>query len=180
ALASFDRTHNFQLFGLYELPFGRGKHLAQEGVANALAGGWQINWTFGHLSGTPFTVTADGTSLNAPGNTQTADVVGPVHILGGNPAGSGGTCAATNLSCHYFDPAAFAPPTGARFGTGGRDIVRGPGFTNLDMSLFRNFKLTERFNFQFRVEAFGLTNTPHFNNPTNNGANADISRPNFG
>jgi len=43
--------------------------------------------------------------------------------------------------------------------------VRGPGFFNLDMSLFRTFKLTERFSLQCRGEAFGFTNTPRFNNP---------------
>lgn len=44
----------------------------------------------------------------------------------------------------------------------------------------RNFKLTERFTFQVEVDSFSLTNTPHFNNPVNNGSNADISRGNFG
>jgi hypothetical protein len=61
----------------------------------------------------------------------------------------------------------FSAPVGPVFGNVGRDTVRGPGFFNLDMSIFRTFKLTERFSFQCRGEAFGLTNTPHFNNPTN-------------
>lgn len=43
----------------------------------------------------------------------------------------------------------------------------------------RNFKLSERFTFQFEADAFSLTNTPHFNNPVNNGSHADISRGNF-
>jgi hypothetical protein len=43
------------------------------------------------------------------------------------------------------------------------------------MSLMRDFKLTERFTFQFEASAFGVTNTPHFNNP-----NANISGANFG
>jgi hypothetical protein len=59
----------------------------------------------------------------------------------------------------------FSDPQGAVFGNTGRDILRGPGFFNLDMSLFRNFKLTERFTVQARGEAFGSTNTPHFGNP---------------
>jgi hypothetical protein len=66
----------------------------------------------------------------------------------------------------YSDPNAFAPVTTARFGTSGRNIVRGPGLFNLDASVFRNFRLTERFLLQFRAEAFGLTNTPQFSNPS--------------
>jgi hypothetical protein len=109
-----------------------------------------------------------GTGLNAPGNTQTADQVAPVSIIGGiGPLPGQPACAPTDLSCHYFNPASFraVPTTEVRFGTSGRNIVRGPGFFNLDASVFRDFKITERVTFQFRMEMFGVTNTPHFNNP---------------
>jgi len=163
--SSFDRTHHVELYGLYELPFGKGQRWAQSGIASALAGGWQTNWVFSHLSGTPFTITANN-NLNAPGSgTDSADLVGTVNILSGLPAGGGGTCLATDLSCHYFDPTAFAAPPSSRYGNTNRNFLRGPGFTNLDLSLFRNFKITERFGFQVRAEAFSLTNTPHFANP---------------
>ena len=187
ALAGFDRTHNFEAYGLYELPFGRGKRYAQTGIASALAGGWQVNWVLSAMSGTPFTVTDSGagaTFLNAPGNTQTANLVGPMRILHGKPATS---CAAANTSCKYFDTSAFQQVTATTpglldgfFGNSGRNILRGPRYFNLDMSVMRNFRITERFTFQFEASAFGVTNTPHFNNPTNNGSNADISRANFG
>jgi hypothetical protein len=155
ALAGFDRTHNFQLYGNYELPFGRAKRWATHGVANAIAGGWQSNWIMSRLSGTPFTVGTAGASLNAPANTQTADQVVPaVQILGGHGVGQS-----------YFDPYAFAPVTAVRFGNTGRNILRGPGVFHLDASLFRTFRLTERFNLQFRAEMFGVTNTPQFGNP---------------
>jgi hypothetical protein len=155
ALAGFDRTHNFQFFGNYEAPFGKGKKWATSGFAAAIAGGWQVNWIMGRTSGTPFTVQTSGTSVNAPGNTQTADQVLPsVAILGGHGVGQ-----------PYFDPNAFAPVTAVRFGTAGRDTVRGPGVFNLDGSIFRTFRLTERFNLQFRAEMFGVTNTPQFGNP---------------
>lgn len=155
ALAGFDRTHNLQIYGNYELPFGRGKAWAQHGIANALAGGWQLNGIMSRLSGTPFTVASSGTSVNAPGNTQTADqVMDHVQILGGHGVGQ-----------PYFDPNAFAPVTAVRFGNSGRNILRGPGFFNLDASLFRTFSLTERFKLQFRADAFGVTNTPQFANP---------------
>ena len=159
ALTNFDRTHNLQLFGVYELPFGTGKRWATSGPASWLAGGWQLNGIMSRLSGTPFTVTSAATSLNAPGNTQTADLVSSsVKILGGIGRGAS-----------WFDPAAFAPVTAVRYGTLGRNTMRGPGVFNFDASLFRNFKITERFMLQFRTEVFNLTNTPAFNNP---GANA--------
>jgi len=155
ALAGFDRTHNLQVYGVYELPFGSGQRWASDGVLSKIVGGWQLNAIFSKLSGTPFTVTSSGTSLNAPGNTQTADQVLPeVAILGGVGRGES-----------YFDPTAFAPVTGARFGTSGRNILRGPGLVNLDASLFRDFKLFERLTMQFRTEVFNVTNTPAFNNP---------------
>jgi hypothetical protein len=109
--------------------------------------------------------------VNSPGNYQTADQVGPLNILGGiGPApvtGASPVCQPTDLSCHYFDPSAFAPVPGnqIRFGNTGRNIVRGPGLFNLDASMFRNFKVTERVNLQIRAEMFGATNTPHYNNP---------------
>jgi len=155
AVAGFDRTHNFQFFGDYGLPFGKGKRWAQSGLAAKLAGGWQMNWILSRYSGAPFNVVTSGTSVNAPGNTQTADqVLANVQILGGHGSGD-----------PYFDPNAFAPVTAKRFGNTGRNIVRGPGFFNLDGSLFRDFSITERFVLQFRAEAFGLTNTPQFANP---------------
>jgi hypothetical protein len=55
-----------------------------------------------------------------------------------------------------------------RFGTSGRNILVGPGLVNVDASLFRNFRFKERLNFQLRAEAYNLTNTPHFNNPSAN------------
>jgi hypothetical protein len=166
ALAGFDRTHNFHLGFLYELPFGPGKPLGNGGGwASILARGWQVNGVVGAYSGTPFTVTASGASLNAPGNTQTADQVKPeVDIRGAVGPGE-----------LWFDTSAFAPVTEVRFGNTGRNILRGPGVFRLDASLFRQFALSERFNLQFRAEAFNLPNTPQFNNPGNS-----INSANFG
>ncbi len=162
ALLNFDRPHNFQVTSIAESPFGRGKRwLNQGGWATALAGGWQLNAIFSRYSGTPFTVEASGASLDAPGNTQRADQVKPsVNILGGHGRGQS-----------YFDPFAFATVTEPRFGTAGFNIVRGPGATNLDLGLFREFRISERWSLQFRAEAFNFTNTPHFANPNDEGRN---------
>jgi hypothetical protein len=132
--------------------------MLSSGFASLIAGGWQANWLMQMLTGTPFTVTSDGASLNAPGNSQSADqVLDSVRIIG--QYGRGGS---------YFDPNAFRPITEARFGNSGRNLLRGPNFFNLDSSLFRNFKITERLTMQFRAEAFGVTNTPQFGNPGTN------------
>jgi hypothetical protein len=157
AVQGYDRTHNFQFYGNYDLPFGRGKQYLTTGPLAWIVGNWQMNWILSRTSGTPFTVLTSGSSLNAPGNnTQTADqVVENVRILGGKGVGE-----------PYFDPNAFAVVNDVRFGNSGRNILRGPGVFNLDGSVFRTFKFTERLNFQIRAECFGVTNTPQFNNPS--------------
>lgn len=162
AVAGFDRTQNLQIFGVYSLPFGPGKRFLDTGALGHIIGGWQLNGVFSALSGTPFTVTSAATSLNAPGNTQTADQVLPeVQILGKIGRGES-----------YFDPNAFAPVTAVRFGSVGRNSLRGPGLVNFDASIFRDFTLTERFKLQFRTEVFNVSNTPAFNNPGANPSTA--------
>lgn len=166
ALAGFDRTHNFHAGFLYELPFGPGRRLAPASrLLSAIAGGWQLNGIFGAYSGNPFTITASGASLNAPGNTQTADQVKPnVDILGAVGPGQ-----------LWFDTSAFAAVTAVRYGTSGRNIVRGPGAIRLDGSVFRQFRINERVNLQFRGEAFNIPNHAQFNNPGN-----AVNSANFG
>jgi len=159
APAGYDRTHMFTMGFLYELPFGPDKRWAQSGPASWLLRGWQTNGAFAAYTGTPFTVFASGAELNMPGTSQTADQVKPgkVRILGEIGANK-----------PWFDPLAFAQPTGVRFGTTGRNAMRGPGMWNLDLSLFRTFSLTEQLKMEFRAEAFNVTNTPKFANPANN------------
>ena len=60
-------------------------------------------------------------------------------------------------------------------GTAGRDVLRGPGSSNMDLSIFKNFSFTETLKAQLRVQAYNLTNTPHFANP-----NSAIDGGNFG
>jgi len=179
SVAGFDRTHNFAFYGNYELPFGRDHRLAQHGVAEKIAGGWHLNWVLNRLSGSPFSLSSDGTSVNAPGNSQTATQTGPLNYVGGKAgwvlSGTTWTLKCTTPACYYFDPTSFAVTTGVQFGNTGRNLVRGPGFFNVDMSIFRDFRITERIKFELKGTAFGLTNTPHFGNP-----NANISGSNFG
>ncbi len=97
-------------------------------------------------------------TLNAPFNTQVADrVKGTVAILEG-----------IGPNATWFETAAFAPVSEARFGTAGRNSVRGPGATNLDLGLARNFAIREWLRFELRGEAFNFTITPTFANPGGN------------
>jgi hypothetical protein len=165
-LTSLDRTHHLVFGGMYELPFGPGKAMASSGLAGAVLGGWSLNALFNHYSGLPFTVTASGASCNCPGNAQTANVINA----------SGARIYGTGLNGQpYINASAFAPVTGPVLGTGGFDQLRGPGNNNLDLSIFRNFKISERFGLQIRAESFNLSNTPHFSNPSN----ANISNVGF-
>ena len=130
--------------------------MATKGVGAAVLSGWSLNGIFNHYSGAPFTISAASSSCNCPGNSQVADLVNPNVAKVGS--GVGGQA--------YFDPLAYAPVTGARFGTSGFNQLRGPGNNNLDMSVFRTFRITERFTTQIRAEAMNATNTPHFANPS--------------
>ncbi|MBL8240633.1 MAG: TonB-dependent receptor [Bryobacterales bacterium] len=165
AVSNFHQPHNLVVNGNWELPFGKGKRWATGRAATLLAGGWQLNAIWTAAAGTPFSVSASGTSLNAPGSSQRADQVKPtVAKLGG--AGRGQS---------YFDPLAFRPVTERRFGTAGFNSISGPGIDNVDVGLFREFAVTERIKVQFRAEAFNFTNTPHFANPGANVSNLQLN-----
>ncbi len=155
--------HRFTANGIWQLPFGQGKRWAQSGFAAALLGGWQLNGALMLQSGNPFTVTSSGASLNAPESSQRAD------WIGGNekPRKLGGI----GRGIPYYDWRQWAPVTEPRFGTAGYNVLLGPGIVNLDMGLFRQFRISERVNLQFRAEAFNVSNTPHFANPSGNISN---------
>ena len=166
ASSDFNIPHMFQLGYVYELPFGEGKKWATGGAAAMIFGGWQLNGIFAAYQGRQFTVTASDSSLNMPGNLQTADLVkSSVEKLG--KVGDDGT---------WFDTTAFARPTGARFGTVGRNTMRGPGVINADLGLFRTFKLKEGIDLQLRAESFNLSNTPHFSNPSGNANSGNFGK----
>lgn len=168
-LSNQDQDYRLVLSSLYELPFGRGKRWGSDWSRpmNLALGGWQLNGIYTLAGGLPFSVTVDGN----PSSTR-ADLVGKPHIHPGSLK-------------DYVDAAAFAIPASTTYGpqqttfnapgTSGRNILRGPGLSNIDLSLFKNFAVTERFTAQFRVQAYNLTNTPHFGNP-----NSDLSQGTFG
>ncbi len=155
-LAPIDRPQNLEATFVAESPFGSGKHWVTSGFGSKLLGGWQISGLVSAVSGSVFEVTASGTSLNASGNDQRPDIVKPsVSVTGA--VGPGTT---------WFDTSAFAGVNAQRFGTSAFYPLHGPGVFNFDAGLQRSFKLTERMNLLFRVQAINSTNTPHFSNPS--------------
>ena len=76
---------------------------------------------------------------------------------------------------NWFDTTAFAPNAPFTFGNAGRNLIGGPGQSNLDFAMYKGFRLTERVSLQFRGEAFNATNTPPFSPP-----NAQLGDPDFG
>ncbi|MBS1857751.1 MAG: TonB-dependent receptor [Acidobacteria bacterium] len=168
ARTDFDRHQTFVQSYVYDLPFGVGRKWLHQGLVAHVLGGWQVNGILTLMTGTPLTFGANGNSLNTPGSPQTADQVAPVTILHGiNTPSKGGSA--------WFSQSSFVQPTGVRFGSSGRNILSGPNFFNADASLFKIFNFTERIKAEIRGEAFSVTNTAQFNNPT-----TDVSNGNYG
>ncbi len=140
-----------------------------DGPGALIAGGWQLNTVLSAYTGLPFTAYADGTSLNVPQNAQVSDqLVKDIPKPGG--IGNG---------LPYYDRSAFRNVSDARFGTSSLNALRGPGMVNCDLGLFRSFRLTERFNLQFRVEAFNFTNSSHFENPGQSNSSNNVTNAGF-
>jgi TonB dependent receptor len=171
-LADYDRTHVFTLSHLFELPFGSGRRWLSTGVLGYVLGNWQFNGILRAATGTPVSATVDPTLSGAIGSTVYANVSGPVQTLGNIGPGQ-----------FWFDPSAFSEPGANQFGSGARNQLRGPGFGNYNLSLFRLFPIMERANLEFRAEVYNLTNTTIFPNPAGNynlGSFGQISSPAYG
>ncbi len=158
--------HRLNASLMYELPFGAGKRwLNNEQVLSKIAAGWQVNTFFSYSSGTLVTVSGSTNPLNTPNvGTQFADKVkdGPVEIFGD-----------VGPNAQYFDVSVYRPvPAGQlRFGNSGQGEWRGPSAPNVDLSIFRNFRMGQTKTLQIRAEVFNVSNTPHFGNPSANISN---------
>ncbi len=165
----------------YQLPLGAGKHwLNQKGPVDWIFGGWQINGIATYRSGFPTDIRS---SRVAAANQMYATLNVPDRVLGvsmylPNKGVDG-----------YFNPAAFTEPQTVRnvrgnpitlFGNAARRLGRGPTSKNLDFSLFKNFRIRDRANVQFRAEAFNLTNSPTFFLPSASSAALTLGNASFG
>lgn len=167
--SDFDRRHSFQGTYVYELPFGKGKWIANDApsVISYLISGWQIAGGIRTTSGRPFSVFSGLNTFNnsvgsfANCSSCTRDMG---KVIQADPSGAG------LLRNWYFDPTTqlsmFSQPAPGELGNLPRNFFIGPGFFETDLSLLKNFKITERFNFDVRVDVSNLTNTPNFNAPS--------------
>ena len=158
----FDINKVVHFSGMYELPFGKGRHFlgGSSGVLNAILGGWDTNWILTLEDGQPGTVpcaisTTSGFgcyALTVPG----VDLYAGKHNQDQwmNPGAFQTPPVATTIGQTDYSPLGGAP---AQF--------RGPGFHRMDFSLFKQFQLSEHFRMEFRSEFFNLTNHPNFSNP---------------
>lgn len=171
ARTDFDRKYTYVQSFVYALPFGKGQHWMSSGPLVSILGNWQVSGIISAYSGTPVTITANGGTLALPGANigQTADQVAPVQILGGIGVGN-----------PWFSTSSFAQPTGARYGSSGRNIFDGPGLFALNFSLFKDFKIKEHSQFELRCDTFNLSNTPEFVFSSANPINQSITSSSFG
>ncbi len=177
ARASFDVRHGLVIGGIYDLPIGKGKAFlgSLNGIGDAILGGWSTNWMFSYYTGQPQVIgctiaTTEGLGCNS------------LLVAGVNPY------AETRDAQGYqviWNAAAFTnPPSATSIGQtdlsplgGGRTQVTGPPQRQIDFSVFKNIRVSERIRSEFRAEIFNLTNTPSFNIPgTTNFQSATFGR----
>ena len=139
-LSDFDARHRFVLNGLYELPF----------KGNQFVEGWQLSSIVQSQSGNPVNIVVNNSTFTGTNNTVRPNVTGPISILG--------------TPNRWFDISPFIVPVG-RFGSLGRNVVIGPGFNNVDLSVIKRTQLTERQLIEFRWEVFDLFNHANFGQP---------------
>lgn len=164
APASFDHTHMLKMAFVYELPFGKGKSFSSSHDAvNAVIGGWQINGVFTALTGDPLSLTQNRTTINTPGTAQAPNVTSSARYIKDNAQFG------TYSGIYWFDPSSFAPNLSTTsIGNLPRRLswLRGPGVVQLDASLFRHFKIKERFDLELRGEATNVSNSTHYSDPS--------------
>jgi hypothetical protein len=148
ASSNFDVKHRFVLSGVYEMPFGK-----KPGRLGALIRDWQISGIYSHQTGQPFTVTL------SKDPTATSTTARPDRLRDGSLPSS------QRSVNHWFDTSAFVVPSCYCFGNSGRNILRGPSLFNVDVSVARDFRFTERMRLQFRFEVFNLFNHPNLGLP---------------
>ena len=173
AQADFDRRHMFNQSYIWELPFGKGKRFATSGPASHILGGWQAASIVSLMTGQSLNISAPNATLNAPGNANNPNYIG----TGGLPvSGTVNFRATGNNQPTWFDKAVFVAPPANTFGNIGRNAFKGPGFANVDLTIFRRFAITEKIKGEFRVESFNFTNTPQYPNPDGGFGNATFGQ----
>jgi outer membrane receptor protein involved in Fe transport len=163
--SDFNETHTLVGQVTYELPFGSGRQFALHGPLDQIAGGWRLSTLFQWHSGVPFTPVIQSSVADAvtPGLTPSFSAGSLLYPnLVGNPYVS-------TPAGRVFNPAAFADPAYGTFGNLGRNTLVGPGFSNVNLSIAKQFRLPwEGLRLEIRADAYDLFNHINYNNPDAN------------
>jgi trimeric autotransporter adhesin len=167
ALSNFDQRHRFQVDFTYELPFGAGKRWLTDGASAALFGNWSFNGTLQLASGTPLTPLVVG---------NISDVARGVNgTLRANDNGQPITISDPSVA-EFFNTAAFSLPAPGTFGNAGRNIIIGPGTSNLNLGLTRNINFGQaNRGLSIQILASNLLNDVQFASVDTN-----VNSPTFG
>ena len=134
-----DIRHRFVGNFTWDLPFGRGRRfLTGSGVTDRVLGGWQVNGIVSLQTGSPFSVTAPDLSFTGSNHAAYANCVGDPF------AGATDSPDKYTTTGFFINPAAFAIPSNGTFGTCAPRKFHGPGIETTDLSLFKQFRMTER------------------------------------
>ncbi len=151
APAGFDRTHVFTFDYVYELPTYN-----RNGFTKSVLGGWQVSGITRFWTGPPSTI-------GSPGNPGTLGNGPRADYIGGDPlANSTVKSQFSNPRIEFLNPYAFARAADGTLGNTARNIIRGPGINQWDISVFKNTRLTENVNLQLRLETFNTFNHVQF------------------
>ncbi|MBI3679254.1 MAG: TonB-dependent receptor [Acidobacteria bacterium] len=155
SLSGNDVRHRLVGSGVYELPFGRRRKWLSSGASAVLLGGWNVGAILTLQAGSPdaLVTQVNGTNAFNPGGQR-------VNVLSDPNLPSSGRSVS-----RWFDTAAVVAPPQFTFGNSGRALVTSPGIVNIDLSLLKNFATGDRWNVQFRTEAFNLPNHANFEDP---------------
>lgn len=153
-----DIRHRVVFSTIYELPVGRGRRLS---VTNRpldfVVGGWSIGSVATWRTGTPLSPVVANNTTNSFSDGERPNVVGNWQLTSNRTTGQ--------QIAEWFNTAAFGAPAPYIFGDAGRTFGEGPHMANVDASLLKDFKATERIVVQFRAEALNVLNHPSFANP---------------
>lgn len=148
---------------IYNLPIGQGKRFLSSGdVTSRVLGGWQVNGIVTVQTGSPFSVTGSDFSYTGSNHAAYANCIGDPF------SGATDSYKSYTTTGFFINPAAFSNPSPGSFGTCAPRLFHGPGIGDTDLSLFKQFRLTERYQLQFRAEFFNAFNHPNFANPSAN------------
>ena len=157
APSSFDHRNRATASATYDLPFASGA----SGFTKAAFDGWRVNGIFTAQSGAPFTVNLSTSAGNEPADVGLLNSTTNVE----RPNVSGNVNSGPHTAAQWFNTAAFSLPNAFTFGNESRNMVLGPAYLDLDLSLQKQFPVVRENRLEFRLDLFNVLNHPNFNLP---------------